>query len=206
MRISALSATTGVPIPTIKYYLREGLLPEGVRTGATQADYSDAHAQRLRVIRALVASGVSIAEVRRVLAALDTPPPTPHDLLGVAHEAVTAHVEDDGLDLTDAQALAARLGAKPGMPIEPSQLRVLARALATTADAGFEIPAPVMDAYVASARRIAEAEIDGVPTDSPEAAVGYVVLGTVLPEPVLLALRRIAEQVVSAERFAGRSG
>ncbi|MCR2785305.1 MULTISPECIES: hypothetical protein [unclassified Microbacterium] len=31
----------------------------------------------------------------------------------------------------------------------------------------------------------------------------YVVLGTVLSEQVLLALRRVAEQVVSAERFGG---
>ena len=29
MRISELSATTGVSLPTIKYYLREGLLFEG---------------------------------------------------------------------------------------------------------------------------------------------------------------------------------
>jgi len=32
MRISQLSAESGVPIPTIKYYLREGLLPGGEAT------------------------------------------------------------------------------------------------------------------------------------------------------------------------------
>jgi hypothetical protein len=35
--------------------------------------------------------------------------------------------------------------------------------------------------------------------------VRYVVLGTVLAEPLLLALRRVAEQVASAERF-GEAG
>ncbi|WP_346281659.1 MerR family DNA-binding transcriptional regulator, partial [Pseudonocardia sp.] len=32
MRMAELSARTGVPIPTIKFYLREGLLPPGERT------------------------------------------------------------------------------------------------------------------------------------------------------------------------------
>ena len=32
MRIAELSQTTGVPVPTIKYYLREGLLPSGELT------------------------------------------------------------------------------------------------------------------------------------------------------------------------------
>ena len=49
--------------------------------------------------------------------------------------------------------------------------------------------------------RSADAEIAGVPTDSVEAAVRYVVLGSVIVEPLLLALRRVAEQVASAERF-----
>lgn len=47
--------------------------------------------------------------------------------------------------------------------------------------------------------------IAGVPTESAEAAVRYVVLGSVLVEPLLLALRRVAQQAASAERF-GREG
>ena len=54
MRISELSSRSGVPVATIKYYLREGLLPAGERTSATQARYGDAHVERLRLVRALV--------------------------------------------------------------------------------------------------------------------------------------------------------
>jgi hypothetical protein len=42
-----------------------------------------------------------------------------------------------------------------------------------------------------------------VPEESIEAAVEYVVLGSVLVEPLLLALRRVAQQVASVERFGG---
>ncbi|RAC11977.1 MerR family transcriptional regulator, partial [Burkholderia multivorans] len=54
MRISELSRRSDVPVATIKYYLREGLLPAGERTSATQAVYTDAHVNRLALIRALL--------------------------------------------------------------------------------------------------------------------------------------------------------
>src|SRR5690349_4162047 len=99
MRISELSERSGVAVPTIKYYLREGLVPDGERRSATQADYEIAHLERLRLIRALVDSGVSIAATRNVLAALDDPPADAHHLLGVAHAAITP-AADEAIDLS----------------------------------------------------------------------------------------------------------
>ena len=39
VRIAELSSRSGTSIPSIKYYLREGLLPAGTSTGRNQADY-----------------------------------------------------------------------------------------------------------------------------------------------------------------------
>jgi DNA-binding transcriptional MerR regulator len=201
MRISELSAETGVSLPTIKYYLREGLLFEGRRTSATQAEYGDDHVRRLRVVRALVDSGVSIAETKKVIHSLDDPPESPHDLLGAAHAAVIPHFAGE-VDVAAAERLVTRLGWQPGL-CDPDVLRSVARALQSLDDAGFEVPDEVMTVYLDAVMRIAEAEIGGVPTESVEAAVRYVVLGSVLVEPLLLALRRVAEQVASAARFSG---
>jgi hypothetical protein len=44
-------------------------------------------------------------------------------------------------------------------------------------------------------------ELATVPTGSAAETVRYVVLGTVLPEPLILALRRMAQQRASARRF-----
>jgi DNA-binding transcriptional MerR regulator len=186
-------------VPTIKYYLREGLLPEGARTAPTQAVYDGAHVQRLRVVRALIDSGVSIAETRKVIAALDAPPADPNLLLATAHSAVTP-ADEGALDLTAAERLVEGLGWRPGS-CDPAMLAGVARALDTIERAGFAVPDEVMPVYLAAIRDIARAEIDGVPTESPDAAVRYVVLGSVLVEPLLLALRRVAEQVAAAERF-----
>ncbi|MFI9203086.1 MerR family transcriptional regulator [Streptomyces sp. NPDC053048] len=72
MKISELSRRTGVPVASIKYFRREGLLPAGRATAATLAEYGEEHVQRLRLIKVLTTlGGLSIAATRDVLAAVD---------------------------------------------------------------------------------------------------------------------------------------
>ena len=76
MRISDLAETTGVPVHTLKYYLREGLLMPGEATSRTRAEYGPEHVERVRLVRALVEhGGIGIAGVRSMLTALSAPPP-----------------------------------------------------------------------------------------------------------------------------------
>src|SRR3954471_14727150 len=87
--ISQLSEATGVSIPTLKYYLREGLLHPGHSQGATRATYDDSHVDRVRLVRTLIEVGrLSIERVREVVQALETPPASRHELLGTAHGAL----------------------------------------------------------------------------------------------------------------------
>ena len=89
MRIAELSRRSGVSVPTIKFYLREGLLPAGSSTGPNQAAYDEVHLSRLRMIRALIdVGGLSVAATREVLAAVDQPETGSHELLGSAHRAI----------------------------------------------------------------------------------------------------------------------
>src|SRR5688500_14197629 len=85
MRIAELSRRTGVPVPTIKYYLREGLLPAGELTSPNQARYDERHVQRLHLVRVLLDVGrLPIATIRQLLTALDQPDPDVHRVLGKA--------------------------------------------------------------------------------------------------------------------------
>lgn len=68
---------------------------------------------------------------------------------------------------------------------------------------GFDPPEALLDRYAAAMRDIAEADIENVPTDSPEATMQYVVLRTIVMEPVLLATHRLAQQSASFRRFGG---
>src|SRR2546425_8515182 len=90
MRIAELSRQSGVPVPTIKYYVREGLLSPGELTSPNQAQYDEVHVRRLKLIKALVDVGdLSIAETRDVLASIDSPRMTLHERMGKAQSAVT---------------------------------------------------------------------------------------------------------------------
>ncbi|WP_211252549.1 MerR family transcriptional regulator [Prauserella rugosa] len=201
--MAELSAESGVPVPTIKYYLREGLLPQGERTSRTQASYGRDHVRRLRVIRALIDAGVGITGARKVLDTLDDPPPDAPTLLGAAHAAVTPSYDSPVSSPVSAEAeeLVERLGL-PVATCDQERLADVSRALEILRDAGFEVPPAVMSTYLRSIKDIATAEVADVPAEGSEEAVRYVVLGTALAEPLLLALRRVAQQAATAERFS----
>ncbi len=199
MRIAELSRRTGAPVATIKYYLREGLLPPGRSTGPTQAQYDETHEQRLRLVRALTdVAGLSLAAVRQVLDAVDDPPASVHDLLGAAHGALPPRVPDD-VDVTAAGEVVAALGwrIRPGS----APLRQLAVALAALEALGMPSGTEHIAAYGRIIAPLAALEVEQVPTTSAAEAVAFVVTGTALYEPVVLAVRRLAQEDASARRF-----
>lgn len=199
VRISELSRRSDVPVPTIKFYLREGLLPAGRLTSATQAQYDEEHLARLRLIRALVAGAdLPVHTARQILALIDDPPDNILALFGRTQQLLSP--SDPTVDVTEARELLAGWGWHDDERYE-GPLRRLAQALDAARSAGFEIPPGVLDTYAAAAHQIAEAEIANSPVDSLVEAVRYTVLGSVLMESVLLAMRRLAEADVSVRAF-----
>ncbi|MEV8632947.1 MerR family transcriptional regulator [Streptosporangium sp. NPDC051023] len=207
MRISQLSATSGVPIPTIKYYLREGLLPSGEQTSATRAEYGEAHVRRLRLIRALLEVGrLPIASIGRVLAAVDDEKLSMHRVLGTAHyaiaPAVAPHADDE--DWRRARAEADRLISDLGWRIEPwaPTRNELAQAVHTLSSLGMPATGEALQPYAKAAAALVEHEIDTIPLDGPrETAVEALVVGTVVHGRVLDVLRRLAHESASARVF-----
>jgi DNA-binding transcriptional MerR regulator len=205
VRISELSRRSGVATATIKYYLREGLLPAGELTAATQAQYDDSHLKRLMLIRALLGPGrLSIATIKEVLEVVDHPPESPLQLLGEASVALSGAGSSDDIadaEFEQARAIVDQLGWNEAA--DPAVLGDLARALAAIDQAQLTLITGGVQRYGRVLAELAEAEVATVPMDSPEAAVRQAVLGTILIEPLLLALRRLALQNASGRRFGG---
>ncbi len=201
MRISELAAQTDISVATIKYYLRSGLLHEGRLTAPRQAEYDAGHVSRLRLIRALLGPGdLSVAAAGKVLEQLDNPPDSAHNLLGAAHHAVGSFPEVEG-----GHPRANALLEAWGWQIDPEDNDARSRlelALRGLEDAGFEPAEGFLDMYAAAMRDVASRELERVPFDTPADALRYVVLGTVLIEPLLLALRRLAHQDASNRIFS----
>jgi DNA-binding transcriptional MerR regulator len=53
LKISELADASGVPVATVRHYLREGLLPEPVKTSRNMAYYPPEFVQRIRLIKQL---------------------------------------------------------------------------------------------------------------------------------------------------------
>ncbi|MBW1598140.1 transcriptional regulator [Streptomyces sp. JJ38] len=74
---------------TVKYDLREGLLPPGERGSATQAEHTEEHLRRLGLARALIQTGrAAVATARDVLSAIENEGLDQGSRLSTAVEAV----------------------------------------------------------------------------------------------------------------------
>lgn len=67
LRIGKLAATTGVSVPTIRYYEQIGLLPEADRTASGYRRFAPEAVRRLRFIRRAQQLGFSLDEIRELL-------------------------------------------------------------------------------------------------------------------------------------------
>ena len=211
MRMGELSRRSGVSVPTIKYYLREGLLPAGTATGRNQADYGDGHLRRLRVIRVLIdVGGVSVTAAREVLAAIDDPDVVGHHLLGVAHHAVApaARGRRDTEQWRAARAEVDAVVRRRGWAISPdaAALDHVADVICAARALGLDELLAGMDTYADAAELVARHDIGtvvtraqrGGPGDEQALMVETVITGTVLGESLLTGLRLRAQEATSA--------
>lgn len=203
MRISELSAASGVPLPTVKYYLREGLLPAGRSTARNQADYGPEHLARLRLVRALIEIGnLSVADTRAVLAASDNPQLPLDEVMGAAHDAVTSRSAPTRVEpaWSEARAAVQAMAEQRGWRVEPQApaLDQAADAVATVLAADMPELLPLIDAYFDATEELARKEVEAVLSmGSPDQVVRGVVIGTVVGEALLNALRLLAQQSIS---------
>ncbi|QSB05631.1 MerR family transcriptional regulator [Natronoglycomyces albus] len=202
MRISQLSERSGVPVATVKYYLREGLLHPGEMLNARQRSYDETHITRLHLIRGLVhALGNSIEQVRLILNIIDGPSQDILEAMAQATRAVTN--ADDPAPASAGPTPATReLLEKLEFDYDPESpdLRRLEDALALAQQVGIDVDPDQLSVYIRAVREIAQADFERIPWNDPQETLQFAVLGTALYEPVLLALRRLAHYELGLKR------
>ena len=210
MRISELGERSEVPVPTIKLYLREGLLFRGKRTARNQAEYSEEHVRRLHLIRALTeVGGLSLNAVRNVLGAIDDKRVPLIDMLGVAHFALGPTPDGSPPSVEQVKALTEVDGFLTGLkwmvdPDAPAR-KSLAQALVTLRRLGQDVDVQAFLPYAHVADQLARQEVSSIdPTKQRGQVVEDIVLGTIVFEAALVALRRLAEEHHAATRFERR--
>ncbi len=195
MRISQLSSRAGLPVATVKFYLRAGLLHPGLATSATQSLYDETHLARLRLVRALLEIGhLSLADIQRVLDAAGDPETDPSQQRALVRRTMAGPAVA-GLDLRAASRIVHDLGWST--PPQSPHLAVLAQVLAGFTSVGVDVEAE-LPAYAVAAELVARADADTHGSLSNEAAAAAVVLN----EALLKALHRLAAEHVDVDRKA----
>lgn len=210
MRIGELSKATDIPVPTIKYYLREGLLPAGERSSPNQASYGDAHVRRLRLIRALIElAQVPVAKVKEIVDSLDADTEPLHEQIGHAHRALTPVRRLTATDeaRTAAAAQVAELIADRGWTVEPDApaLTTLIDTIAALRTLGQDYLVAHLDTYAEAVERFTQLEIEAVTsTPTRDQLAESVVIGTILGETLIASLRLLAQESISADHWKSR--
>ncbi|MFG3209904.1 MerR family transcriptional regulator [Streptomyces tendae] len=211
MRLADLSRHSGVSTATIKYYLREGLLPPGRQVNATTAEYDEDHLRRLRLVRALIQVGkVPVATAREVLGHVDDDSLGRTVRLGAALWALPQDAEPDEADPAVAAArvevdrLLELLGwetSRELAPLSPVH-RSLVVAVAALRRLDYPWDAELMAPYGELMMDVARRDLDFMETHASEAEkVEMAVAAAVLFQPVLRALHRLAQEEESARRY-----
>ncbi len=178
MKLRELGRRSGVARTTIKWYLREGLLPRGSATARNQADYSENHVSRIRFVRSMMELvGLSLAQI----AITDQMREQSASLIGkLGWVWIGDHSAEDAL------------GAVLGISAEQSR------------DAQGAFPEFEESAsreakwllYTAAVRELVVEESDGFENlgSDREAAVQRVIIGNRLAELALLSFHRLAQR------------
>ncbi|MFG2145997.1 MerR family transcriptional regulator [Streptomyces sp. NPDC048696] len=211
MRLSELSEQSGVPAATIKYYLREGLLAPGRRVTATTSDYDEGHLRRLRLIRAMIQVGrLPVATIKEVLGHVDDDSLGRTIRLGAALWALPQSPEPDEDDESvraaqhEVEQVLSTLGwtnAEALSTISPAH-RSLVLAVAALRRLGYTWDAELLLPYAELMHQAAIRDLDYVETQPTERErIETAVAATILVEPVLKALHRLAQEEESARRY-----
>jgi Cd(II)/Pb(II)-responsive transcriptional regulator len=73
MKIGELAARAGCDVQTVRFYEREGILPEPEREASGYRRYGEQHVQRLLFVRHCRSLDMSLSEVRVLLRFMDAP-------------------------------------------------------------------------------------------------------------------------------------
>lgn len=202
MRVAELSRTSGVPVPSIKYYLRAGLLPPGERTAPNQADYGEAHVHRLRLIRALIeVGGLPVASVKDVLAAMDAESGNLHLALGSAFAATLPVQAPEASRYTEtARRTAAELIERYGWQVRPDseKLETLVAAMEVLYRLNRGDVDGIIEDYARHADELGTREVAWIADrGDTDAVVEAAVVGTFIGGAVFNAMRVLVHESVS---------
>lgn len=208
MLVSELVRRTAVPLATVKYYLREGLLHPGRPLTARSADYDEGHVRRLTLLRILrEVGGIPVGRLRTLVEATEDSRLSVHDMFARATDMLAPAPRPAGPHREQAAAIADRLLQDigwAGVRAEAVDRENLAGVIEVLMARG-DLTEEGLALYADLADRLGRIEIAFLDEKLDRAdLLEDMVFGTVVYGELLSVLRRLAEEHYSAQRFRDR--
>jgi DNA-binding transcriptional MerR regulator len=198
MLVSELAERADVPLATVKYYLREGLLPAGETTGPRRAEYADTHLRRLRVLRLLrEVGGVPVTSLRQVADALDDDSLSVHDVMTLVADVITAGptIAADPEALVMVDDVLEGIGWDGVRPESMDRLRLAALVSLLNGPGPLAASVEVLSFYAALADQLARAEVALIDQETQrEELLEQLVTGSVVYGQVFALLRQLGHE------------
>ena len=164
MRLRDLARETDTSEASIKYYLREGLLPPGRVVNARLSEYDETHVARLRLIgglRSIV--GASISDLAALVRRIDDPTVSLFELLGDAQRLGLGLAAADAGSTEVEPRIVTELIDRRGWGSEAVAVRrELAAHVAQMIDFGVPVTVETLERYAQAADVVARADIGEV--------------------------------------------
>lgn len=203
MQLKELSEQSGVSAASIKYYLREGLLPPGAAVHATRAQYSARHVERLDLIQALRRIvGLNIEQIRGILRMADD---------GASRLELLAAVQRVVLELDSYATVSGEVGTRPadavvrlrGWPDSPSDARNALNAhLELMESVNIRVPGELLDTYSKAMDDVAGVDIAATTApDSVDELILTAAVGMHMHSQLLLRLLALAQASHAIRRY-----
>lgn len=192
MQLKELSSRSGVSGASIKFYLREGLLPPGSTAASPRAAYSGVHLRRLELIKTLrQVVGLGLGQIKVVTAGIEDPGLGDVALMGRVQALVLGLAEEP---VPDHPLLAGLVGSGRWTDA-PSQARNSLNLLLYRMDElGVPADAAVLAAYAKAVDQVAALDIGSVEqTGSRDELAAAVAVGTHLYSQLLLKMLAVAQ-------------
>jgi DNA-binding transcriptional MerR regulator len=198
VKVSELATRAGIRLSAVKFYQREGLLPDGVKTAPNQVAYDETHVKRVRLIRALLETGgLSIAATKEVITAVDAEGMSMADTFGVAQQAMSTPRTTPSVPSAESRDVVMRLAQSQGWMFLPDNpgIDAAARALDGLRAIDFTLTDDYLSAYATAASTAATADLHALAAlTDPDELTELMVVGTILGDPFFAGLRRIAHE------------
>lgn len=205
MKLSELARRTSASTASLKFWMREAILPAGELRNQTTAVYTQRHIERVALIQILRAEfDVSIGHIHELTTLIDSPGSSLLDVMEACQVIATGMVIPPEVDAVQSE-LVGRLHARIGWLRDDSvAAAALAHALAGSARVGYPYDFDDLVHYAQALEPIATADIGSIqPEGNPDVVARNLLVAAAAQNRVLVAMNQLAHTAAAIRATTG---